>query len=141
MTNYLQLINDLQPIDVVVAKKRQGFGRILNHYIVYLDNGVFIGNLKGAVKQVSHSELIELLREYEPVKIRKFSGSRFQIQQAIVRAKQKLGHKYSFLGFNCEHFANWVQYGKETSSQVSNGFLLVAGLITVKILANNNGKR
>lgn len=141
MTNYLQLINGLEPIDVVVAKKRQGLGRILDHYIVYLGNGVFIGNLKGSVKQVTHFELIELLKEYEPIKVRRFSGSSLQIQQAIVRVKQKLGHKYSFLGFNCEHFANWVQYGKETSSQVTNGFLLVAGLITVKILANNNGKR
>ena len=141
MTNYLQLINGLQPIDVVVAKKRNGIGSILDHYIVYLGNGVFIGNLKGSVKQVSHFELIKLLEEYEPVKVRRFNGTQYQIEQAIVRVKQRLGHRYSFLGFNCEHFANWVQYGQETSTQVRNGFLLVAGLITVKLIASNNGER
>jgi hypothetical protein len=141
MANYLQLINSLQPIDVIVAKKRSGLGRILDHYIVHLGNGVFVGNLKGSVKQVSHYELVELLKEYEPVKVRRFTGNYFQIQKAIMRAKQKLGHKYSFLGFNCEHFANWVQYGKESSSQVTNGFLIAAGLVTLKLIASDNGER
>lgn len=122
MTNYLQLINSLRHIDVIVAKKRSGIGRILYHYVVHLGNGFFVGNLKGSVKQISHFELLELLKEYEPIRIRRFNGDQLQIQQAIIRARQKLGHKYSFLGFNCEHFANWVQYGKESSSQVSNGF-------------------
>ncbi len=141
MENYLQLINSLHPIDVVVAKKRSGIGRVLDHYLVYLGNGIFVGNLKGSVKQISHHELLELLKEYEPIKVRRFTGNQFQIQQAILRAKQKLGHKYSFLGFNCEHFANWVQYGKESSSQVTNGFLIVAGLVTLKLIASNNGER
>jgi hypothetical protein len=80
---------------------------------------------------------MELLKEYEPVKIRKFVGNQFQMHQAIVRAKQKLGQPYSFLGFNCEHFANWVQYGKETSSQVTNAFLITAGLITLKLISSD----
>ncbi|WP_417372094.1 lecithin retinol acyltransferase family protein [Gelidibacter japonicus] len=141
MTNYLQLINSLQPIDVIVAKKRTGIGRILDHYVVHLGNGVFVGNLKGCVKQISHCELLELLKEYEPVKVRRFTGNQFQIQQAISRATQKLGHKYSFLGFNCEHFANWVQYGKESSSQVTNGFLIALGFVTFKLITSDEGKR
>jgi hypothetical protein len=141
MTNFLQLVNGLQPIDVIVAKKKSGLGRILDHYIVHLGNGVFIGNLKGCVKQVFHSELLELLKEYEPVNIRRFNGNHFQVQQAIIRARQKLGHKYSFLGFNCEHFANWVQYGKESSNQVKNGLWIAAGLVTLKLITSNDGKR
>ena len=141
MTNFLQLINDLQPIDVVVAKKRYGLGRILDHYIVYLGNGIFVGNLRGSVKQVCHFELIELFKEYEPVKVRRFNGNQSQIQHAINRVRLKLGHKYSFLGFNCEHFANWVQYGKESSNQVRNGLLLATGLITLKVIASSNGKK
>jgi hypothetical protein len=50
MKNYNTLFNSLEPIDVIVAKKRVGLGRILNHYIVYLGNGLFVGNLKGSVK-------------------------------------------------------------------------------------------
>jgi hypothetical protein len=140
MIYYLQLINSLQPIDVIVAKKKTGIGRILDHYVVHLGNGVFVGNLKGCVKQISHHELLELLKQYEPTRIRRFKGNQLQIKQAILRAKQKLGHKYSFLGFNCEHFANWVQYGKESSSQVTNGFVMVAGLVTLKLISNNNGE-
>jgi len=139
MVEQLQLVNQLRPIDVIVAKKKNGLGRILNHYVVYLGNAVFIGNLKDGVKIIPQHELLELLQEYEPVKIRKFTGNHFDIQRATQRACQKIGQRYSFLGFNCEHFANWVQHGKEKSTQVTYGFLLLAGLITLKIATN--GKR
>lgn len=141
MIKYLELINHLQPIDVVVAKKKNGLGRILDHYIVYLGNGTFIGNLKGCVRFIPHNELLVLLKEYEPVKIRRFSGNDFQIQRATIRAKQRLGYKYSLLGFNCEHFANWVQYGKESSNQITNGFLIAVGLVTLKLISSSNGER
>ncbi len=140
MTNYYQLINSLQPIDVVVAKKRSGLSSILNHYIVYLGNGTFIGNLKDGVKQLTYFELLQLLKEYEPINVRRFNGNPHQVQQATIRAKQRLGNRYSFLGFNCEHFANWVQYGKESSNQVTTGFLILFGLITIKLI-QSNGRR
>ncbi|KAA2218717.1 MAG: lecithin retinol acyltransferase family protein [Roseobacter sp.] len=137
MTKYLQLIKQLAPIDAIVAKKRNGLGRILDHYVVYLGNGVFIGNLKGAVKIIPENELMELLQEYEPVRIRKFRGSHFDIQNAIKRAYQKLGQRYSFLGFNCEHFANWVQYGKERSSQVNTGLMVLGSVIFLRLISND----
>ncbi|NCT17585.1 MAG: hypothetical protein COZ75_00815 [Flavobacteriaceae bacterium CG_4_8_14_3_um_filter_34_10] len=139
MQNHLQHLQ-LYPIDVIIAKKRTGLGRILNHYIVYLGNGIFIGNLKGCVRQLSQAELTELLYDYEPVKIRRFEGNPIQVHQAINRARLKLGQPYSFLGFNCEHFANWVQYGRETSSQVSTAFLIIAGLVTVKLMDADGGR-
>lgn len=138
MINYLKLIQSLHPIDVIIAKKKSGLGRLLNHYIVYLGNGVFVGNLRGSVKQISHYELLDLLNKYEPVKIRRFYGNYHQIQQARTRAHQRIGNKYSFLGFNCEHFANWVQYGKESSSQVTNGFLITLSFVTLTLINNNN---
>ncbi|APG65908.1 MULTISPECIES: lecithin retinol acyltransferase family protein [Tenacibaculum] len=141
MEDYNRLLNSLKPIDVIVAKKRVGLGRILNHYIVYLGNGIFVGNLKGCVKQVTQNELYELLKVYEPIEIREFTGTQLDAREAIFRVKQKLGHPYSFLGFNCEHFANWVQYGKETSNQVTNGFLILAGLVTLKLITTGDGKR
>lgn len=141
MEDYNRLLNSLKPIDVIVAKKRLGLGRILDHYIVHLGNGIFVGNLKGSVKKVTQDELHDLLKIYEPVKIRKFPGTHLEAREAIFRVRQKLGQPYSVIGFNCEHFANWVQYGKQTSNQVVNGFLILAGLITLKLITGRNGKR
>lgn len=141
MEDYCKLLNCLKPIDVIVAKKRVGLGRVLNHYIVYLGNGIFVGNLRGSVKQVTQSELYELLKVYQSVEVRPFTGTQLDERDAILRVNEKLGQPYSFLGFNCEHFANWVQYGKETSSQVTNGFLVLAGLLTLKLITNGEGKR
>lgn len=137
MIEQLKLIDQLHPVDVIVAKKKKGLGRILDHYIIYLGNGVFIGNLKGIVKIISHLELQELLKDYEPVRIRRFSGTHFDVQNAIRRAYQRLGQKYSYLGFNCEHYANWIQYGKERSSQVNTGLILLGGVIFLRMMSNN----
>jgi len=141
MIKKLQLNSQLYPADVIVAKKRNGLGRILNHYVVYVGNETFIGNLQDGVKVLSESELYDLLIDYEPVRIKPFEGTDFQRNHAINRAYHKLGQKYSLLNFNCEHFANWVQKGKENSVQVSILLsVLVLGL-TYKLIKVNNGKR
>jgi len=141
MIKKLQLNSQLYPADVIVAKKRNGLGRILNHYVVYVGNETFIGNLQDGVKVLSESELYDLLIDYEPVRIKPFEGTDFQRNHAINRAYHKLGQKYSLLNFNCEHFANWVQKGKENSVQVSMLLsVLVLGL-TYKLIKVNNGKR
>ncbi|MEY8781103.1 lecithin retinol acyltransferase family protein [Allomuricauda sp. XS_ASV26] len=133
----MKLIDQLHPVDVIVAKKKSGLSRVLDHYIVYLGKGVFIGNLKGCVKIIPHQELDELLRDYEPVRIRRFSGNNFDVQKAIQRAYQRLGQKYSYLGFNCEHYANWVQYGKEKSNQVNAGLAILGGILFLRMMSND----
>tara|TARA_R110002096_G_scaffold116853_1_gene253215 strand:- start:2501 stop:2929 length:429 start_codon:yes stop_codon:yes gene_type:complete len=141
MIKKLQLNSQLYPADVIVAKKRNGLSRILNHYVVYVGNETFIGNLQDGVKVLSESELSDLLVDYEPVRIKPFEGTDFQRNQAINRAYHRLGQKYSLLNFNCEHFANWVQKGKENSVQVTILLsVLVLGL-TYKLIKVNNGKR
>lgn len=141
MIKKLQLNTQLYPADVIVAKKRNGLGRILNHYVVYVGNETFIGNLQEGVKVLSESELAGLLLDYEPVRIKTFEGTDFQRNQAINRAYHKLGQKYSLLNFNCEHFANWVQKGKENSVQVTILFLILMFGITYNLIKVNNGKR
>jgi hypothetical protein len=141
MIKKLQLNSQLYPADVIVAKKRNGLGRILNHYVVYVGNETFIGNLQDGVKVLSETELSDLLVDYEPVRIKPFEGTDFQRNQAINRAYHKLGQKYSLLNFNCEHFANWVQKGKENSVQVTILFLILMFGITYKLIKVNNGKR
>ena len=141
MIKKLQLNSQLYPADVIVAKKRNGLSRILNHYVVYVGNETFIGNLQDGVKVLSESELSDLLVDYEPVRIKPFEGTDFKRNQAINRAYHKLGQKYSLLNFNCEHFANWVQKGKENSVQVTILFLILMFGITYKLIKVNNGKR
>lgn len=141
MTKKLQLLSVLSPMDVVVAKKRKGLGRILDHYIIHLGNNEFIGNLEGGVKFLSLLELQNLLIDYEPVKIRKFNGNKSDIFYAKQRALSKLGSRYNLLGFNCEHFANWVQYGKETSKQVQNVMFIGFGLVALNLIFRGNGSR
>jgi hypothetical protein len=133
MIKKLQLIPQLRPADVVVAKKRNGLGRILNHYIVYTGNETFIGNLENGVKILSKIELSKLLIDYEPTKIKTFEGTNYQRNQAVKRAYARLGDKYNLLSFNCEHFANWVQKGKENSVQVTVAFLLLAFGVMYKL--------
>lgn len=141
MLELIKLSNQLQPADVVIAKKKNGLGRILNHYIVYVGNNTFIGNLKEGVKTLSYIELKELLIKYKPTQIRHFSGSETQRNQAINRAYSKLGKKYNLFTYNCEHFANWVQNGKENSTQVNIGLAALFVGITYKLITVNNGKR
>ncbi len=140
MIHNLILHNQLQPADVIVAKKRTGIGRILNHYIVYAGGYSFIGNLREGVKSISHYELSTLLNEYEPIRIRRFSGTEFQRRLALRRAYSRLGEKYSLLNFNCEHFANWVQKGKENSTQVAVAITALAVSVIYKLINNETEK-
>ncbi|PRX57527.1 lecithin retinol acyltransferase family protein [Flagellimonas meridianipacifica] len=128
---------NLFPGDVIVAKKRRGISRVLDHYVVFVGNGTFIGNLKGSVRLLLGQELLQLLEDYEPVRIRHFIGSANERQHAINRAYSKLGHRYSLLGYNCEHFANWVQFGKAESSQVTNGFLILIGALALRLAVSD----
>ena len=141
MIKKLQLNSQLYPADVIVAKKRNGLGRILNHYVVYVGNETFIGNLENGVKILSKNELSKLLIDYEPIKIKAFEGANYQRNQAIKRAYARLGDQYNLLSFNCEHFANWVQKGKENSVQVTIAFLILLTGVTYKLIRANNGKR
>lgn len=134
MKNNLSNLATLHPGDVIVAKKRTGFWRILDHYIVYVGNSVFIGNLTSGVKILPHSELKELMKKYEPVRVRRFQGTVQQRHAALKRAYSRLGQQYGGLSFNCEHFANWVQTGKEKSDQVTNGFLLLTSVVVLKMM-------
>ncbi|WP_292244463.1 lecithin retinol acyltransferase family protein [Mesonia sp.] len=137
MINTLPNISTLYPGDVILAKKRRGLGRILNHYIVYAGNNIFIGNISDGVKELSYPELIMLLQDYEPIKVRRFNGSYFQRNEAVNRAYSKLGQRYSLLNFNCEHFANWVQFGKVESSQVTTGLIILTSAIFLKLISTD----
>jgi len=137
MITTFQNLPELYAGDVIVAKKRKGLGRILNHYIVYAGHSTFVGNLSDGVKELTRQELMMLLWDYEPIGVRRFNGSFYQRDEAVNRAYSQLGKRYSLLNFNCEHFANWVQFGKSESSQVATGFIILASTILLKLISTD----
>ncbi len=61
-------------------------------------------------------------------RIQRFHGSPRQRKEAVKRALISVGQPYSLIDFNCEHFAEYVQYGRRKSRQVENAF---AGLLAI----------
>lgn len=134
--------NDIQPADAIVAKKI-GYS-VLDHFIVYLGrnyNGhCFMANsMEDGVRQYSEDEVLELIKTFEPVSIRRFHGSEYERELAIQRALSQEGQPYSLFGSNCEHFANFVQKGTRESPQV--GFWIFTALTTLVIGIISFGKR
>lgn len=119
----------LQPGDVVVVKKTSF--RILDHYMVFVGHDragypLFIANMENGVQWVNIQTLTRRAGEFEFKRVRPLKGNQLARQRAVRRAKSKLGQRYSLLGFNCEHFANYAQYGKASSQQVGIGLGLTA---------------
>ena len=134
--------NNLQPGDAIIAKKI-GY-RVLDHFIIYLGNDHnghwFMANsIEDGVKQYDEKEVLELVKSFDPIRIKRFKGNDNERNHAIQRALNQEGQPYSLFGSNCEHFANYVQKGIMESPQVSNwiGLSLLAIIFTA-IMFNNN---
>lgn len=116
--------NSLRPADVVVLRKK--FFGMVDHFAVFLGwnaarKPVFAANYTQGTNYISDSELNNFLQTLEPERIERFAGNNFQRQQAIERAKLKIGERnYSYINNNCEHYKNFVQTGKPHSEQVEN---------------------
>ncbi len=136
--------NGLQEADVIIAKKR-GWG-VFDHFIIYMGmkfgQPLFIANdANGGVKWFNEVEVLALIKDFEPVKIRKFKGNDGQRHLALGRAKEELGKSYSLTEFNCEHLANYVQYGIRESNQVKSwgtGLSIAAGLLLAAFIFSND---
>ena len=125
----------LQPADVIIAKKR-GW-QVLDHYIAYLGylNGYdqyTANDLHYGVRLYNNREVNELLKSFEPTRIRKFRGTVWERDQAIERAISQIGARYNLINFNCEHLANYIQFGTSRSNQVNN---IGIGVATISALA------
>lgn len=135
--------NSLQPADAIVLRKK--FMGMVDHYAIYLGKdefGIpkFVANFTKGINIIPDKEINEQLQKYVPERIEKFEGNRYERQSAIERAWSRIGEKaYGFFSNNCEHFKNWVHYGKQISEQVDRGgsvlavggtAMLVGGLLT-----------
>jgi hypothetical protein len=132
--------NCLQEADVVIARKR-GWG-IFEHFIIYLGRRfgqhLFVANdAADGVCWFTGPEILELIKDFSPVKIRRFNGNAHMRRLASTRAEQEIGKSYSLTEFNCEHLANYVQYGIRESKQVDGwktSLTIAASLLFVAIL-------
>jgi hypothetical protein len=135
MSTFLQLVqsHNLQPADVIVVGRHDGFAA---HYLIYMGSDYrghwFMANLEQGVSWLDESYLHSRSHEFYFKRIRRFEGNHAQRQAALRRAASRLGEAYSLVSFNCEHFANYVQYGKESSAQVR---VVVGGMVLLALAA------
>ena len=110
----------LQPADVIIAPKSK-LG-IVDHYLTYLgvnDYGqeIYIENdYRNGVQAVDG---IYFANKNPFASVRKFQGNETERYWAVKRAISLIGAKYDLRHFNCENFANFVQYGQSFSTQVN----------------------
>jgi hypothetical protein len=122
--------NNLQPADAILLKKK--FMGMLDHFAVYVgrdmytNQPLFAANYKEGVTILKEQEVNHFLSTLVPEKIERFQGTPQQRGQAVERAIKMIGKAaYHLILNNCEHYKNFVQFGKKYSAQVD-----VAGRVT-----------
>ncbi len=134
MSSFVQKYN-IQKGDVVITPKSI-FG-MAQHYVVYegynswgqeiwYDNNNIVG-----VRAITTEQFIRENQNF--TRIRRFIGNDYQRQFAIQRAQSKLGTKYDLANWNCEHFANYVQFVqvKSNQSNLVKGLFVAAASVAV----------
>lgn len=139
MTKIYNLKN-LQPGDrLVLPKSNLGF---VQHHAIYIGNDVYgkrqyIENYLGKGVQIVSEK--HLFRDgYYLTRIEPFTGDDFQRRLAVNRAIALIGTRYDLVNFNCEHYANAVQYNKPFSNQVGNGILATLLLTIIGLGLNKS---
>lgn len=105
----------LYPGDRVVVPKSQF--RLVHHHAIFDGYGYFYENKFGhGVVRTSFSEFFKNISEIK--EIHRFRGTNTQLRAALDRAESLVGKSYDLVEFNCEHFADYVQFGRGRSRQV-----------------------
>src|SRR5579864_2499912 len=102
----------LLPADRIVVPK-SGL-RIIQHHAVYLgqnhlgvdliaDNKIGFG-----VRLVTAADFFKDV--IEVTRIEKFRGNNYERKLAVQKALDKMGQPYHLINYNCQHFANEIQY-------------------------------
>jgi hypothetical protein len=113
---------NLRSGDVVIVPKSE-IGMV-EHYLVYgginiYGHHIYYENIRVyGVRVITEAQFARENPKF--LRIRPFNGNEYQRQYAINRAKSLLGVAYNLTGFNCEGYANYVQYGRAYSNQVDN---------------------
>ena len=118
----------VQPMDVIVIRAKKG--AVLDHYVVFLGydsttlEPLFIANYpsphskNNTVQFVPWEDLVHYSGKMDVSRIRAFQGTNDEREFARERALMCVNSRtYDYVFNNCEHFANYVQYGKAYSQQ------------------------
>lgn len=122
----------LLPADRIVVPK-SGL-RIVQHHALYLGQNHFGVDLIAenkigfGVRVVTAADFFKDVIEI--TRIEKFNGTNYQRKISVQKALNKMGQHYDLIDYNCQHFANEIQYGRIESEQVKNG-LIACGLMLV----------
>jgi hypothetical protein len=123
---------NLEPGDVLIEPKSQF--EVVDHYIVYLGKGIegwdrYMENYPYVgVQYISETDFSNIKR------IRRFEGNQDERKLAVNRAVSLHRENYDLINFNCEHFANYVQYNIPFSKQVGTARKVVGTLIVGSVI-------
>lgn len=138
----------LLPGDVVVVR-RKGFN-LFDHYFVYLGQDqrgepIYAANLSDAgqwPRRFSPADLARQERLNRLSRVRRLVGGPEARKAAAARAVGAMARprNYRLLRNNCEHYANFVQYGEPFSRQSQNFYasLAASGALALGALAVRN---
>jgi len=137
--------NQLRPADAIVVKK-DNIG-LLDHYLIYMgrigEEHKFMANFIHGTKILKDWEINNFSMSFIPDRIRRFKGNQFQRETAVSRAwSRKDQASYHHIRNNCEHFANYAQYGTSYSKQttVFGSGLALTGMATAATAKTQGGR-
>ncbi|WBM74516.1 lecithin retinol acyltransferase family protein [Saprospira grandis] len=144
MVNSLQLAqmsqiiqhHGISPLDVLIFKDLHY--PLIRHYALFAgfnSSGypLIVANYSKSVGILPPEELQNFSARLELDRVRKFEGSQEDKEHAFERVNKAFNKKpYDLMFNNCEHFANYVQYGNAYSqqTQVAAGGAAAVGLAT-----------
>jgi uncharacterized protein YycO len=129
MTRQIEMLK-LLPADRIIIPKSEF--RLVQHHAIYLGKDysgqdLIIENKMGVGVRIITG--VEFFKDSIGItRIERFKGNNHQRKLAVQAALKKISLPYNLINYNCEHFANEIQYGKIKSEQVRK---TVAGLMVI----------
>lgn len=135
-----KLLN-LKPADRIVVPK-SGL-RIVQHHAIYLGQNnlgqdlIAENKIGFGVRLITADDFFKDVIEI--TRIERFKDSNYERKLAVQKALSKCGVPYDLINYNCQHFANEIQYNLIKSDQVDGlfeGLKVAAGVAIVIGLFN-----
>lgn len=124
---------DLEPGDRLVVPKK-GLGIINHHGIVFSnhnsnENYIIENNVNTGVRVISERIFFDGVDKI--TNIEKFKGNNYLRNQSMEYAVNRIGSNYDLFKYNCEHFANEIQWKPVESKQVKKVLMVVIILFLI----------
>lgn len=128
--------HNLKPGDRIVEPKSSL--RLVQHHSIYLGQDIsgtdwIIENKIGfGVRLVTAKEYFSAV--IEVTRIERFYGTGEQRKAAVQKALSEIGKPYDLINYNCESFANYIQYGHTRSVQLEGGLAVLLLFLIIVII-------